>query len=51
MNWYEELGQAVAEELGLPEGSSIEHQCGTVWVDTDEGTISISGMECESDDE
>jgi len=47
MNWFEELGKAVAKELGIPFGSSIEHQCGTVWVNTEEGTIAITGMETE----
>lgn len=47
-NWYEELGRAVAEELKLEEGASIEHQCGSVWVTDSEGTcISISGIETE----
>lgn len=50
MNWYEELGKAVAEEAGLEAGSPIEHQCGTVWVETDEGTIAISGVKCEEDE-
>jgi len=51
MNWFEELGRAVAEEAGLPEGASIEHQCGSVWVDTDEGTITISGVTCETEED
>lgn len=50
MNWYEQLGRAVAAEAGLPEGAPIEHQCGTVWVKTDEATIAISSMECEEDE-
>ena len=51
-NWYEELGQAVAEEAGLTEGSNIEHQCGTVWVTDSEGTtIAITGMETEDEEE
>lgn len=52
MNWFEQLGRAVAEECGLSEGSDIEHQCGTVWV-TSVGyngeTIAISGMKTEAD--
>jgi len=48
-NWYEELGQAVAVEFGLREGSSIEHQCGTVWVEQDGETYAISAMKTEED--
>ena len=51
MNWYEELGRAVAEEAGLEEGSPIEHQCGTVWVEQDGETIAISGMKTEKEDD
>lgn len=48
MNWYEELGRAIAEEAGLAEDSQIEHQCGTVWVtDSEGGTVAISAMETE----
>lgn len=50
-NWYEQLGRAVAEEAGLTEGSTIEHQCGTVWVDEEDGTYAISAIKCESDDD
>lgn len=50
-NWYERLGRAVAEEVGLTEGSPIEHQCGTVWVDEEDGTYGISGNLCENDDD
>ena len=48
LNWYEELGRAIAEEAGLKEGSDIEHQCGTVWVTNKGKTIAICGMETES---
>jgi hypothetical protein len=53
-NWYEELGRAIAEEAGLSEGSTIEHQCGTVWVTScgyNGETIAISGMKTETEDE
>jgi hypothetical protein len=50
-NWYEQLGRAVAQEVGLTEGSPIEHQCGTVWVEEKDGTYAISGNKCENDDE
>jgi len=49
MNWYEKLGRAVAEEAGLNEGSPIEHQLGTVWVDQEGDTIAISGVKTEND--
>jgi hypothetical protein len=49
-NWYEELGRAVAEEGGLREGSSIEHQCGTVWVEQDGETYAISAMKTETEE-
>ena len=54
MNWYEQLGKAVAQELGLSQGSDIEHQCGTVWVTTsgyNKETIAITGMKTETEDE
>ena len=52
MNWFEQLGQAVAQELNIPTGSAIEHQCGTVWVTNDQGeTIAISGMKTEDTEE
>jgi len=43
--WYEELGKAIAEEFGLKEGTTIEHQLGSVWV----GDTTI--MSIESDPE
>ena len=47
-NWYEKLGRAVAQELELKEGSTIEHQLGTVWVEDDDGnTTAISGVDVE----
>ena len=49
-NWFEKLGQAVAQEFGLTEGSPIEHQCGTVWVTKEDGTTkAISAMDTEED--
>jgi len=52
MNWYEQLGRAVAAETGVTEGSTIEHQTGTVWVDDEDGTtIAITGMETEDDND
>jgi len=52
MNWFEQLGRAVAQEAGLTEGNEIEHQCGTVWVTDKEGTVTaISGMETEGENE
>lgn len=53
-NWFEDLGRAVANELELnSENSTIENQCGTVWVtNNDTGEIvAISGMITESDTE
>ncbi|MDD1710958.1 MAG: hypothetical protein LUQ37_08650 [Methanoregulaceae archaeon] len=49
MNWFEKLGRAVAEECELAKGSAIEHQCGTVWVTTDEGVLAISAMKTEEE--
>lgn len=49
-NWYEELGRAVAEEFGLEEGSPIENQCGTVWVEQGGETLAISVMKTESEE-
>jgi len=52
MNWYEELGRALAAEACLQEGSAIEHQCGTVWVTDKDGLVTaISGMTPEGDEE
>jgi hypothetical protein len=50
MNWYEQLGRAVAAEAcaALQEGAPIEHQCGTVWVPSTDGQlIAISSMKTE----
>jgi len=50
MNWYEQLGRAIAEEAGLKEGSEIEHQCGTVWVTSADGIVkAISAINTEAD--
>jgi len=47
MNWYEELGRAIAQEFGLKEKHPIEHQCGTVWV-TEKGVVkAITIMDTE----
>jgi len=49
LNWHEELGQAIASELELSEGSGIDHQGGTVWVtDLVSGEcIAITGVKTE----
>jgi len=53
MNWYEQLGRAIAEEAAfngtpLQEGTPIEHQLGNVWVPSTDGqTIAISTMKTE----
>lgn len=53
MNWYEQLGRAIAEEASiagtpLQEGTPIEHQTGTVWVPSTQGqVIAISTMKTE----
>jgi hypothetical protein len=49
MSWYEELGKACAEEFGLVEGQTIEHQCGTVWVEDNKGNVKAIG--CMSTEE
>ena len=51
MNWYEKLGRAVAEEFLLEENSKIEHQCGTVWIEGKDGTVAISSIDCEGDND
>ena len=49
MSWYEDSGRAIAEEFSLEEGSKIEHQLGTVWIDDKDGTTTaISALGCES---
>jgi len=53
MNWYEQLGRAIATEAveaGTPlqEGAPIDHQTGTVWVPSTDGqVIAISTMKTE----
>ena len=33
MNWFEELGRAVAENFSIKEGSPIEILPGTIWIE------------------
>jgi len=51
MNWYEELGRAIAQEAGITEKHPIEHQCGTVWVKQEEKIYAITAMETEVEEE
>jgi hypothetical protein len=47
--WKADLVDAILEEspYDIDGGCSIEQQCGTVWVDTNGKSYSISIMECE----
>lgn len=48
-NFYEELGKAVAEEFGITEDMTIEHQCGTVWVEDKKGNAYAIGC-CKTEE-
>ena len=48
---FKNFGKQIASELGIDlQNSTIEENCGTVWVTDDQGeTYSISMMKCESE--